>query len=83
MVASGNEEVALPVRLTTPKVIVSAEAMAWSIVNPPRNEPTIPMIRDGALAAKDHHCVIGFGGGSAIDAAKDERCRERLYDQGT
>jgi len=33
-------------------------------------EPTVPMIRDGARAAKGHDSVIGFGGGSAIDAAK-------------
>lgn len=33
-------------------------------------EPTVQMIRDGARAAKGHDCVIGFGGGSAMDAAK-------------
>jgi alcohol dehydrogenase class IV len=33
-------------------------------------EPTVQMVRDGAQAAKRHDCVIGFGGGSAMDAAK-------------
>src|SRR4051795_3101650 len=33
-------------------------------------EPTVQVVRDGAQAAKGHDCVIGFGGGSAIDAAK-------------
>lgn len=33
-------------------------------------EPTVPVIRDGARSAKGHDCVIGFGGGSAIDSAK-------------
>lgn len=33
-------------------------------------EPTVPVIRDGARTAKGHDCVIGFGGGSAIDSAK-------------
>jgi alcohol dehydrogenase class IV len=33
-------------------------------------EPTVPLIRDGARAAKGNDCVIGFGGGSAMDAAK-------------
>lgn len=35
-----------------------------------QEEPTVPMVRDGARAAKGHDCVIGFGGGSAMDAAK-------------
>ncbi|MFL6451663.1 MAG: iron-containing alcohol dehydrogenase [Bryobacteraceae bacterium] len=33
-------------------------------------EPTVPLVREGVRAAKGHHCVIGFGGGSVIDAAK-------------
>jgi alcohol dehydrogenase class IV len=33
-------------------------------------EPAVPVIRDGARTAKGHDCVIGFGGGSAIDSAK-------------
>jgi alcohol dehydrogenase class IV len=35
-----------------------------------KGEPTVPIVREGARAAKGHDCVIGFGGGSAIDAAK-------------
>lgn len=35
-----------------------------------QGEPTVPMVREGARAAKGHACVIGFGGGSAMDAAK-------------
>jgi alcohol dehydrogenase class IV len=35
-----------------------------------QGEPTVPMVREGARAAKGHDCVIGFGGGSAMDAAK-------------
>jgi alcohol dehydrogenase class IV len=35
-----------------------------------QGEPTVTMVRDGARAAKGHDCVIGFGGGSAMDAAK-------------
>jgi alcohol dehydrogenase class IV len=36
------------------------------------NEPTIELIEDGVKIAKEKRCdlVIGFGGGSAIDAAK-------------
>jgi len=33
-------------------------------------EPTVPVIRDGARRAKGQDCVIGFGGGSAMDSAK-------------
>lgn len=35
-------------------------------------EPTVELVRHGAAAARDHgaQAVIGFGGGSAIDAAK-------------
>src|SRR3954466_7458829 len=33
-------------------------------------EPTVPMIRDGTQRAKGNEVVVGFGGGSAIDAAK-------------
>src|SRR5690348_11383995 len=35
-----------------------------------QGEPTVAMVREGARAAKDQDCVIGFGGGSVIDAAK-------------
>src|SRR5437588_3761114 len=38
--------------------------------SPVEQEPTVQMVRDGAEAAKGHDCVIGFGGGSAMDAAK-------------
>ncbi len=34
------------------------------------SEPTVDLIRVGARVAKDCEFVIGFGGGSAIDAAK-------------
>ena len=35
-------------------------------------EPTIEMVRQGAAAAREQACdmVVGFGGGSAVDAAK-------------
>ncbi len=33
-------------------------------------EPTVALIREGAKAARDANFIIGFGGGSAIDAAK-------------
>ena len=33
-------------------------------------EPTVALIREGAQAARFANFVIGFGGGSAIDAAK-------------
>jgi alcohol dehydrogenase class IV len=33
-------------------------------------EPTIDFVTEGAQAARSAHFVIGFGGGSAIDAAK-------------
>jgi alcohol dehydrogenase class IV len=33
-------------------------------------EPTVAIVREGARAAKGQDCVIGFGGGSVIDAAK-------------
>jgi len=35
-----------------------------------RGEPTIDLVREGAQAARYASFVIGFGGGSAIDAAK-------------
>ncbi len=34
------------------------------------NEPTVGIVREGAEAARNSDLVIGFGGGSAIDAAK-------------
>jgi alcohol dehydrogenase class IV len=34
------------------------------------NEPTMGIVREGAAAAREVELVIGFGGGSAIDAAK-------------
>lgn len=34
------------------------------------HEPTVAMVREGAAAARDSELVIGFGGGSVIDAAK-------------
>jgi len=33
-------------------------------------EPTLAMVREGVKAARGCHFVIGFGGGSAMDAAK-------------
>ncbi|MCX7887229.1 MAG: iron-containing alcohol dehydrogenase [Verrucomicrobiae bacterium] len=37
-----------------------------------KGEPTIPLVREGAELARRERCdvVVGFGGGSAIDAAK-------------
>jgi alcohol dehydrogenase class IV len=60
--SSGKRAAGVVQNLRTEKLTISEFAV--------EDEPTIPMIRDGALAAKGHDCVIGFGGGSAIDAAK-------------
>lgn len=37
---------------------------------PVRGEPTLDIVRQGVLATRGCHFVVGFGGGSAIDAAK-------------
>src|SRR6185437_13713722 len=34
------------------------------------SEPTVDLVREGARAARNCDFIIGFGGGSAIDAAK-------------
>src|SRR3954470_12728609 len=60
--SSGKRAAGVVQNLRTEKLAISEFAV--------EDEPTIPMIRDGALAAKGHDCVIGFGGGSAMDAAK-------------
>ncbi len=47
-----------------------SEAGIESSVLPVPSEPTIDLVRNGAKAAGNYDFVIGFGGGSAIDAAK-------------
>jgi alcohol dehydrogenase class IV len=41
-----------------------------SSIFPVDGEPTLEIIRGGARAARDFDFVVGFGGGSAMDAAK-------------
>lgn len=48
---------------------LSASGVQCSIFSVP-HEPTIGIVREGATAARSSELVIGFGGGSAIDAAK-------------
>ncbi len=51
-----------------------AESLAGSGIQtslfPVDGEPTLEIVRGGARAARDFDFVIGFGGGSAMDAAK-------------
>ncbi len=51
--------------------IARAENLAYSLFSVPR-EPTIELVTEGVRLARETECdcVIGFGGGSAIDAAK-------------
>jgi alcohol dehydrogenase class IV len=44
----------------------SIESSVFSVPS----EPTVDLVREGAQAARNCEFVIGFGGGSAIDAAK-------------
>ncbi|MBV8865834.1 MAG: iron-containing alcohol dehydrogenase [Acidobacteriaceae bacterium] len=51
------------------RVLLSAAGISSSVV-PAHSEPTLDMVRSGALLARECSFVIGFGGGSAMDAAK-------------
>ena len=60
--ASAARATGLVARLQAEKLSISEFAI--------EEEPTVPIVREGAQAAKGHDCVVGFGGGSVIDAAK-------------
>jgi alcohol dehydrogenase class IV len=64
VVTGGNPE-----RVSGALAILSAAGVQASTFGVP-HEPTIAMVRDGAAAVADCDLVIGFGGGSVIDAAK-------------
>jgi alcohol dehydrogenase class IV len=54
-----------------PAVKALQEAGVASEILSINGEPTLESVRQGARAARDHYdVIIGFGGGSAIDAAK-------------
>ena len=48
---------------------LAAAGVQGSIFSVP-HEPTVVIVREGAAVARNSELVIGFGGGSAIDAAK-------------
>lgn len=74
-IASGFGRRALMVTGRTPRRAedaiagLAAAGVQCSVFSVP-HEPTVRMVREGAAAARNAEFVIGFGGGSAIDAAK-------------